>query len=361
MRSPFGGRDPKSGARFQLVNPMRRSLFSPRWPLVVVPRGHGKGRLPTRAIVAGTLLIAFAVGGAIVSPGAGWIRVLVATGISSLVLLTWVWALVRERSRSDGFIELTEGGLRRVTAKGSTSLVEWSSPFGVTILASYGRPVGLLAFTTPTQTRYVPLRLDGRTDEEDALFARIGVLADLDLVDAILHDAALSPTDGANILRAVEERHPNAFRETYLSDGRGAPIWLERGNLIVGTRSFDLSGPLEWRTLMFHESTGHGAALYQATWVRQSGRDGEVVFVAPMPSSIIPTDSKLPTAPGPLARALVSDLKLLQAPSENPPVREQRIPIDRPFMIALRRALAKAPLATRVVPTTPTRRSERRI
>ena len=43
---------------------------------------------------------------------------------------------------------------------------------GVALLASYGRPTALLAFTTPTQTRYVPARIDDRTELDDELLAR---------------------------------------------------------------------------------------------------------------------------------------------------------------------------------------------
>lgn len=226
-------------------------------------------------------------------------------------------------------------------------LVHWGEPFGVALLASYGRPQALLAFTTPLQTRYVPVRIDGRSEETDELFARISVLADLDLVDGVAHDAALSPESTNALLRHVEEHDRGALGRVYLSDGRGAPIALDRGTLGVGERSFDLSSQMEWRVLMFHESTGQADALYQATWIRQSG--SEVFLVAPMPASIIPREPNAHRdAAGRLGRALTRDLRLLQAPAEPPPPREARVAIDRPFMMAVRRALDEAPLAVRV-------------
>ncbi|HEY8074794.1 MAG TPA: hypothetical protein VIF62_11805, partial [Labilithrix sp.] len=229
---------------------------------------------------------------------------------------------------------------------GKKGIVAWDVPFGVTLLASYGRATGLLAFTTPTQTRYVPARIDERESADDDLLARIAVLADLDLVDGVAHDAALTTAAAAELVRHVESRDAQALGRAYLSDGRGSPIAIDRGTLSVGDRSFDLTSAFAWRPLMFHESTGQAAALYQATWIEQNGH--EVVLVAPMPASIVPREANAQRdATGRLGRALTRDLRLLQAPAEPPPPREQRVAIDRPFMMAVRRILGDAPLATR--------------
>jgi hypothetical protein len=239
-------------------------------------------------------------------------------------------------------------GLFRTSIEGTKPIVSWNAPFGVTLLASYGRPHGLLAFTTPTQTRYIPARIDGRSDADDELFSRIAVLADLDLVDGVTHDAALSATDAAAVVRHVEEHDRGSLGRAFLSDGRGAPIALDRATLSIASRSFDLTSHLEWRALMFHESTGQAAALYQATWIRQNSV--EVVLVAPMPASIVPREPNAHReASGRLGRALTRDLRLLQSPAEPPPARDVRVAIDRPFMMAVRRVLDEAPLASRVV------------
>ena len=238
-------------------------------------------------------------------------------------------------------------GLTRASAEGTKPIVDWSVPFGVTLLASYGRSHGLLAFTTPTQTRYIPARIDGRSEADDELFSRIAVLADLDLVDGIAHDAALTADDAAAVVRHAEERDRASLGRVYLSDGRGAPIALDRATLSIASRSFDLTSHLEWRALMFHESTGQAAALYQATWIKQNG--AEVVLVAPMPASIVPREPNAHReASGRLGRALTRDLRLLQSPAEPPPARDIRVAIDRPFMMAVRRVLDEAPLASRV-------------
>jgi hypothetical protein len=153
-------------------------------------------------------------------------------------------------------------------------------------------------------------------------------------------------------VRLVQQHQKDALGRAFLSDGTGAPIALDRATLTVGEKTFDLTSALDWRPLMFHESTGQAAALYQATWIRQGG--SEVVLVAPMPASIVPRDAQL-QATGKLGRALTRDLRLLQAPAETPPPREVRVAIDRPFMMAVRRVLDDAPLAARAAAAPPSK------
>lgn len=284
----------------------------------------------------------------------------VTVGIASLLAI--VWAVFARRPAvlpSGTYLEADDAGITRITPPKDEpgtkkSILSWDAPFGVALLASYGRPTALLAFTTPTQTRYVPARIDDRTDADDELLSRIAVLADLDLVDGIAHDAALTSAATASLVRHVEGRDKDALGRVFLSDGKGMPIALDRATLAVGERSFDLTSQLEWRPLMFHESTGQAAALYQATWIKQAG--AEVVLVAPMPASIVPRESNAHRdASGRLGRALTRDLRLLQAPAESPPSRDVRVAIDRPFMMAVRRVLDDAPLASRVLPDPPPR------
>ncbi len=279
-------------------------------------------------------------------------------GIASLLAIVWAAFARRPAVLPSGtYLEADEAGITRTTQlePGTKKpILSWDAPFGVALLASYGRPTALLAFTTPTQTRYVPARIDDRSEADDELLARIAVLADLDLVDGVAHDAALTSAATASLVRHVEGHDKHALGRVFLSDGKGMPIALDRATLAIGERSFDLTSQLEWRPLMFHESTGQAAALYQATWIKQAG--SEVVLVAPMPASIVPRESSAHRdASGRLGRALTRDLRLLQAPAENPPSRDVRVAIDRPFMMAVRRVLDDAPLASRVVPEPPPR------
>lgn len=344
---------------------MRRPFSSQRWPLVLAA-GGGEGPPRARRLTAGAIGVTSIAGAALSIAALGWGPATIAIAVVAAVVVTtalaWAARVTRPLVRPSGaYLEAHDDGLTRVTPDGQKPIVSFSAPFGVTLLASYGRPYALLAFTTPTQTRYVPARIDERTEEDDDLFARIAVLADLDLVDGVAHEAALTSAQAASLVRFVEKKDKDALGRVYLSDGRGAPIALERATLAVGDRAFDLTSQMEWRALMFHESTGQGAALYQATWMRQAG--AEVVLVAPMPASIVPREPNAhKEASGRLGRALTRELKLLQAPAEPPPAREMRVAIDRPFMMAVRRVLADAPLAQRVSLEPPARasRPERR-
>lgn len=340
---------------------MRRRSSTHRWPLLVVSANAPSDDNARRRVrVLFTIIGALILISASVIPG---LPLLARGAIACVAMGVLAVAALRgrqPRARATGSAVVADTvGLSRISPDGTKPIVSWDSPFGVTLLASYGRPHALLAFTTPTQTRYIPTRIDGRSESDDELFARIAVLADLDLVDGVTHDAALRASDAAEVVRHVAERGDGALGRVFLSDGRGAPISLDRATLSVASRSFDLTSHLEWRALMFHESTGQAAALYQATWIRQNG--SEVVLVAPMPASIVPREPNAHReASGRLGRALTRDLRLLQSPAEPPPSRDVRVAIDRPFMMAVRRVLDEAPLASRVVLSPPKSRSEER-
>lgn len=319
---------------------------------MVLAHAPAQRRVWLRIAIAGSGILAVGLAIALAVP----LLVKAALGLAGLAPLGWVAAsLRRPTARATGaYVEADDQGLTRVTKDGTKSILRWDAPFGVALLASYGRPTGLLAFTSPTQTRYVPARIDDRSETDDELLSRIAVLADLDLVDGIAHDAALSSSEAASLVRFVGERDQDALGRVFASDSRRAPIALDRAMLAVGDRSFDLTSQLEWRPLMFHESTGQAAALYQATWIRQGA--AEVVLVAPMPASIVPREPNAHReASGKLGRALTRDLRLLQAPAESPPAREVRVAIDRPFMLAIRRVLDDAPLAARIALEPPSR------
>jgi len=315
------------------------------WPLVVADETEDRtSRVRVALVVCGAVLLA----AASLVPGVP-LALRLAVGAVAVALLVVAATRRRRTVRATGAAIIADAaGLSRASADGTKPIVAWDAPFGIMLLASYGRPHGLLAFTTPTQTRYIPMRIDDRSEADDELFARIAVLADLDLVDGVAHDAALTAADAAALVRHVEQHDRAALGRVYLSDGRGAPIALDRATLSIASRSFDLTSHLEWRALMFHESTGQAAALYQATWIRQNA--AEVVLVAPMPASIVPREPNAHReASGRLGRTLTRDLRLLQSPAEPPPPRDVRVAIDRPFMMAVRRILDEAPLASRIM------------
>ncbi len=94
------------------------------------------------------------------------------------------------------------------------------------------------------------------------------------------------------------------------------------------------------------------ASVCQATWIRQG--DVEVVFVAPLPADgawMVDADMAVRAAGGGAAvkRSIARDLRLIQASAGEAPPRDARHAIDRIFMLPLRRALDRAPRASRSV------------
>ena len=130
-----------------------------------------------------------------------------------------------------------------------------------------------------------------------------------------------------------------------------------------GRDGFDLSAPLEWRASLFQERGAHAASICQATWVRQG--DVEIVLVAPLAAdgTWMGDANVAVRAAGRGAaakRSVAQDLRLTQAVAGEPPPRDARHAIDRVFMLPLRRALDRAPRASRVASPPPRPRPEGR-
>lgn len=276
---------------------------------------------------------------------------MLARAIAAGAMLVAAFAVARLTGRRTlpprGWIVTDAAGVARIDAAGTARIVAWSEAFGLSVLANQDRTRLLLAFTTPSQARYVGVRV---SDDEDAaaaaaLLARAStVLGGGDPIEGD-PDASLSGADAARLLAIVSARAPAALERIYLSDTHGQPVVLDGGALKLGTRALDLAAPLEWRAFVFHESGGLVATLYQATWVRQA--DVEVVLVAPMPPE------------SPSARE-ARELRRMHAPPEEPPARELRLAVDRLFMLPLREALERAPRISRAPSQPSMHRTERR-
>jgi hypothetical protein len=299
-------------------------------------------RLPLEVVAPspepGPLRAALLLGLVVVLLGAAWLvpGPLVLRAIASVaIFLGALFALSRRRARSPvaiGWVCVDADGIVRRDDAGARSIATWSEPFGLTVLANEARGRAILAFTTPTQTRYIHVRMapeaalhagagaPGEVIDDGGVLARAVTVADGDLQgDARV---ALGMNDAGRVVRTVAAKCPGAFDRIYLSDSSGGGVTLDGGVLRVGERSFDLAAPLEWRGFMFHESGASVATIYQGTWVKQAGV--EVVLVAPMPAEASPP----------------------AAGSAAPP-RELRVAVERLFMVPLRRALDRAPRVSR--------------
>ncbi len=244
----------------------------------------------------------------------------------------------RVRARPRGWVFVHPWGLERVaSSRGSAhgghvrrNGFRFSEPFGVTTLASQARRRAILAITTPTQTRFIGVRLEGPAVA--ALLAHASIVADGDALAAhASDDDSMSAEAALALLRLIHSRVPVARNRLYLSGTRGERIVLDGAELRVElggqTRRFDLALPVEWRGFLFHEGAlmegGPAASVYQATWLRQGA--AELVFVAPMP-----------TEPLLFARG-----------EDEPPAGDLRTGIERVFMLPVREALARAPKPAR--------------
>jgi hypothetical protein len=261
-------------------------------------------------------------------------------------------ALGRRRQPTHGWLVVDETGVHRVDRAAVTTLVEWSEPFGITVLASADRATLLLALTSPRATRYLPASV---RDAEDAAAApnvleRATTVAASDLQAG--DGGALSAADAEKLLIEIGRRAPASIERVYLSDATGQAVVLDRGELRVGACRIDLLAPLEWRASLFQERGALAASVCQATWVHQG--DTEIVLVAPLPADgawMGDADAAVQAAGRGAAvkRGVARDLRLIQASAGDAPPRDVRHAIDRVFMLPLRRALDLAPRSARTV------------
>jgi hypothetical protein len=257
-----------------------------------------------------------------------WIGALVVATIASLALAV----LHRIRTRPRGWVVAHAWGIERVGGGSprKRASVRFVDPLGVTVLASPASGRAIVAVTTPTQTRFIGVRLEGAA--ASALLAEASIVADGDALAAHAHeDDSMSSAAVLALLRLIQERAPRARMRLYLSGTRGERIVLDGPELHIDsadkTRCFDLASPIEWRGFTFHETLGAATSLYQATWLRQG--TSEIVLVAPLPSELLHV------------RGVAQPL------ADEPPLGELRTGIERIFMLPVRDALARAPRPAR--------------
>jgi hypothetical protein len=224
------------------------------------------------------------------------------------------------------------------------------APFGVTLLTTRSRDRLVCAITTAAGTFYVGAHCDAaERREHSAMLSRASVLSGDEVgLEAVAPDGLpldLRMSELAALVRELSAIDPSCLDRLVLSDARGVPITLEAHELRVREARFDLAVPLEWRAIVFQEPFGQAVTIYQGTWVRQG--TSEVVLLSLLPS-IAPLGAQSAsdgTGVPELDRATSRDLGLMQASPEEPPPADQRVAIDRMFMLPLRAALSRAPRA----------------
>lgn len=230
----------------------------------------------------------------------------------------------------------------------SALLLHLASPFGVTLLATPRRDRAVAVLSSASGTFYVGAPLDAQSRAAHAgLFDRATTVgsddAGLEAVGPDGEPLLLAPEDLAAFLDALAAHSPACLERFVLTDAHGDELRLDGRCLHLGSRQIDLTTPLEWRSIVFQEAFGQAVAVYQGTWIRQGGNDLCMVCLLPSLGPAAGPDLDLQS----LDRATLRDLRLMQAAPEEPPPAEQRVAIDRLFMLPLRSALDRAPRAAK--------------
>lgn len=242
------------------------------------------------------------------------------------------------------------------------SLLSTSGPFGVTLLAAPRRDRAVVLLTSAAGTFYVGAHFDAE--------ARLAAAHHLDRATTVGGDDVglesiapdgdpllVTPEDFVALLETLVARSPSCLDRFVLTDARGADLTLDGRALCAGDRNIDLDAPLEWRAIVFQEAFGQAVAVYQGTWVRQG--ESELVFVCLLPAlgpalfadlDLAGLDRAHGQAPKAPLSGLLRDIRLMQATPEQPPPTEQRVAIDRHFMLPVRCALDRAPHAPQPQP-----------
>lgn len=253
--------------------------------------------------------------------------------------------LIEQPARS---LTIERGRLTMKRLSGSDlPLFDTGRTFGVALVSSRRRDRLVAVLTSAAGTLLVGTRLSGsaRAEHAELLSRSVAVANDDAGLDAVGPDGEplrLAPEDFASLVRTLVRVDPGCLDRLVLSDPGGAPVVLDGTDLLVRDLRFDLSAPLEWRSILFQEAFGHAVAVYQGTWVRQGGF--EVVLVALLPSIAVPAPSSDETTGlAELDRAASRDLRLHEASPDEPPPNDRRVAIDRVFVLPLRAALDRAP------------------
>ena len=250
-------------------------------------------------------------------------------------------------------LHLDGTALRLLTGGEPKPLLDLSTPFGLTLLSNRKRDRAVLAVTSKNGSFLLGGRF-GRSERPQlqSLLARASVIPTEEVAfDAIGPDGRaieLGAKDFKALVDALESVDPTAQDRLLLSDPSGEPLELHGDELVVRGHHFDLTRPLEWRSMLFQESFGQAFALYQGTWIRQGA--SEVVLVSLLPAAVLdpsPLDFEAAGNPDLDVRAM-RDQRLMQATAGAPPPNEQRVAVDGLFMLPLRVALDGAPRSSKI-------------
>jgi hypothetical protein len=227
------------------------------------------------------------------------------------------------------------------------TLLSVDAAFGVTLLASPRRDRLIALLTSASGTYCLGASFDAAARRAfapllDRAFTVVGDDVGLEAIGPDGDPLLFAPEELASLLDALVERCTTCLDRFVLTDAHGAPITLDGRHLCVGDRAVDLNAPLEWKPIVFQEALGGAVAVYQGTWIRQGGSELVLVSLLPALGPAVTLDVDAAA----LDRAVQRDLRLMQASPEQPPPNDQRVAIERLFMLPVRSALDRAPRAS---------------
>ena len=347
-------------------------LVDPRTLRAEAAFTQGAARRPVLLAVGALFLVALVV----VALGKSlWLRTLLPLALAVVAGVVWwrarrkpkpiepkpiaaVEAPIAERALvlTDDSVDLERARGERISHPISLTLVgrEGGQRFGVTLLSSAKRDRLVAVLTSESGSMLFATDIPTEPGQPQrpgiaTLLAKSTVVGGHDhALDAVAPDGApteLAPDAFVRLVSELSRRDPGCFDRIILSDQHGAPLLLEGSDLYANDHHFDLSRPIEWRSILFQESFGSAVTLYQGTWVRQNG--AEVVLVSLLgPSFFEPP----PSSAGDARQAdpeldvhAMRDQRLSQATATDPPPTDQRVAIDGIFVLPVRAALDQAP------------------
>lgn len=231
------------------------------------------------------------------------------------------------------------------------TLVSLAGPFGVTLLTSRAHDRVLAAISACDKIVFltVPVHAASRAAHVSLLSRATAVGSEDLLVEPTAPDGERLEIELHSLAALVDQLvalDPGCLDRLVLSDPKGEPVVLDDGELRIRGVRFDLRAPLEWRPIVFQEPFGHAVAIYQGTYVSQGGAEAVLVSLLPSLAPDFAPSARDATGMPELDKLTARDARLAQATPEAPPVREQRVAIERLFMLPLRSAIDRAPRAS---------------
>lgn len=309
------------------------------------PDASALRRLPWLLVVGLALTLALIVAFALVPhPG----LLVAAAGAGVLALVSWLKGVgAGSCGVSPSHLIADRAGILLVTQDAPAARVFSLAPkFGFVLFTNADRSTLVVALTNGRSSLWVGAEV-GPTDRKRLswLMAHAVTACREDLAMAI--QSAHGPVmlvDTTSLLRLIDlmtQVDAASFGRVMLTDNLGREVVLERDRLQTPRCTIRLDQPVEWRGIVFREGHGAMGVEYQGTWVRQG--KSEMVLVSLMAGDVRLSIHEIETRTvGWQDAMLLQDAVLANGTPSAPPPVEQRVAVDRLFMLPLRRALDAA-------------------